>query len=299
MRPKRTRQVGLGRVHRWASSAGERVASTASLALVVAGVLLILAPVASASTTLIGSGSSAAQPYMLKLFKGYTQSHAGISFRYNPDGGNAGVQDVQAGRSQFAINTRPPLPSDSGTTYFKLFLDGLCMAENPSNSLSDISLSQLKNIFLGTDTTWSQIPGSSLGSATIDPVGRNSSAGQYTFFQQAVLGGQTQSSNVFQASSDGLVAIHVKNDTNAIGYVGLAHSGAGSGVKKLTIGGVPCDDAHIKNESYPLFRYDWGVVPSHNPSVQVEKFFNWVRTSHQAGQILQAAGAVPAFNQGF
>jgi phosphate transport system substrate-binding protein len=254
---------------------------------------------AAQATTLIGSGSSAAQPYMLKLFRGYSQIHSSINFRYNPDGGNAGVQDVQAGRSQFAINTRPPLPSDSGTTYFKLFLDGLCIADNPSNSLSDISMSQLKNIFLGTDTAWNQIPGSNQGSATIDPIGRNSSAGQYTFFQQAVLGGQTQSSNVFQASSDGLVAVHVKNDKHAIGYVGLAHSGSGSGVKKMTIGGVSCDDAHIKNESYPLFRYDWGVIPTHNPSTQVEKFFGWVRTSHKAGQIIKSAGAVPAFNQGF
>ena len=277
-----------------------RAGQLISLAGVLTGALLALTPNALASTTtLIGSGSSAAQPYMLKLFRGYSQAHPSINFRYNPDGGNAGVQDVQAGRSQFAINTRPPLPSDGGTTYFKLFLDGLCIAENPANQLSDISLSQLKNIFLGTDTTWNQVPGSGLGSATIDPVGRNSSAGQYTFFQQAVLGGQTQSSNVFQASSDGLVAIHVKNDNNAIGYVGLAHSGAGSGVKKLTVGGIPCDDAHIKNESYPLFRYDWGVVPTHNPSVQVEKFFDWVRTSHKAGQILQGAGAVPAFNQGY
>ena len=267
--------------------------------LATAGASLALAPLASASTTLIGSGSSAAQPYMLKLFRGYSQIHSNINFRYTGDGGNAGVQDVQAGRSQFAINTRPPLPSDSGTTYFKLFLDGLCIAVNPSNHLSDISLSQLKNVFLGTDTTWNQIPGSNLGSATIDPVGRNASAGQYTFFAQAVLGGQTQSSNVFQASSDGLVAIHVKNDNNSIGYVGLAHSGSGSGVKKLTIGGVACNDAQIKRENYPLFRYDWGVVPTHNPSVQVEKFFDWVRTSHKAGQILQSAGAVPAFNQGF
>lgn len=266
---------------------------------VIAGVFLGLAPAASASTTLIGSGSSGAQPYMLKLFAGYSQIHHNITFRYNPDGGNAGVQDVQAGRSEFAINTRPPLPSDGGTTYFKLFLDALCIAVNPSNHLSNISTSQLKNIFLGTDTTWNQIPGSGLGHATIDPVGRNSSAGAYTFFQQAVLDGATQSSNVFQASSDGLVAIHVKDDKDSIGYVGLAHSGSGSGVKKVAVNGIACDDSEIRSENYPLFRYDWGVLPTKDPNTQVEEFFDWVRTSHKAGEILQAAGAVPAFNQGF
>jgi phosphate transport system substrate-binding protein len=256
--------------------------------------MLAFAPAASA-LTLFGSGSSAAQPYMLKLFKGYSKLHRGVRFSYNPNGGNAGVQDVQAGRTEFAIQTRPPLPSDSGTTYFKLFLDGLCLAVNPSNSLSDISLSQTKNIFLGTDTNWSQVPGSNL-SSTIDPVGRNSTAGLYTFFQQAVLGGQTQSSNVRQAPSDGLVAVDVHQDPNAIGYIGLAHSGAGSGVKKLNVGGVPCDTAHIKNESYPLFRYTWAVLPTSHPNIQVEKFLDWVRVSHKAGRIIAAAGAVPTFN---
>ena len=93
-----------------------------------------------------------------------------------------------------------------------------------------------------------------------------------------MLGGKTQASNVNPLTSDGLVATDVSRDANSIGYIGLSHSGTGSGVKKLTIGHVPCDAAHIKNESYPLFRYDWGVLPTSRPNVQVEKFFDWVRT---------------------
>ncbi len=68
-------------------------------------------PAAAGAVTLTGSGSSAAQPYMLELFKGYSKLHHSIKFKYIADGGNAGVKDVQAGRSEFAINTRPPLPS--------------------------------------------------------------------------------------------------------------------------------------------------------------------------------------------
>ena len=267
------------------------------IGLITAAGALAIAPAANA-VTLFGSGSSAAQPYMQKLFTGYSRSHRGIGFRFNPNGGNAGVQDVQAGRTQFAIQSRPPLPSDSGTTYFKLFLDGLCIAVNPANSLSTVSVSQLKDVFTGVDTNWSQVPGSTF-TTTIDPVGRNSSAGTYTFFQQAVLGGQTQSSNVHQTASDGLVAVAVKQDQNAIGYVGLAHSGAGSGVKRLTVAGIPCDDAHIKSEQYPLFRYIWGVLPTAHPNVNVERFLDWVRTSNAAGRIISQAGAVPAFNKGF
>jgi phosphate transport system substrate-binding protein len=263
----------------------------------VTAVIPALAAVPAQATTLVGSGSSAAQPYMLKLFKAYSATqHGKIRFKYNGNGGNAGVQDVQAHRSQFAVQTRPPLRSDSGTVYVKLFLDGLCIAVNPSNHLSNASIGQVKDIFLATDTNWSQLVGSGL-STTIAPIGRNSSAGLYTFFQQAVLGGKTQASNVLQETSDGLVATTVHGDPNAIGYVGLAHSGAADGVKNLTINGIPCDQAHIKNERYPLFRYVWGVFPISHPSIQVEKFFDWVRTSKAAGGIINRAGAVPAFNK--
>src|SRR3984885_1471193 len=206
-----------------------RLRGLVALAAVIPVVAL---PATAGATTLFGSGSSAEQPILNVLFRAYNRLHKSVRFNYLPDGGNAGVQDVQAGRRLFAINTRPPLPSDAGTTYFKLFLDGLCVAVNPSNSLSNLTVAQTKDIFTGLFTNWSQVGGSNL-TTTIDPIGRNSAAGSYTFFQQAILGNQTQSSNVAQETSDGLVATTVSKDPNAIGYIGLAHSGKGSGVKKV------------------------------------------------------------------
>lgn len=256
---------------------------------------LLAVPAAAGAVTLTGSGSSAAQPYMLELFKGYSKLHRNVHFRYVADGGNAGVKDVQQGRSEFAINTRPPEPSDAGTTYVKLFLDGLCLDVNSSNSISDVSLTSLKNIFLGVDNNWSQVGGSNLTS-TIDPIGRNSAAGQYTFFQQAVLGGATQASNVQQDTSDGLVQVGIEHDPNSIGYVGLAHS-VGSGEKSVAIDGVGCNAANIRNKSYPLFRYDWAVIPTSHPNSRVEAFLAWVRESKAAGKIINRAGAVAAFNR--
>jgi phosphate transport system substrate-binding protein len=270
-----------------------RIRGVAALAVLIPAVAL---PASAGATTLFGSGSSAEQPILNVLFRAYNRLHSSIRFNYLPDGGNAGVQDVQAGRRLFAVNTRPPLPSDAGTTYYKLFLDGLCVDANPQNSLSNLTVAQTKDIFTGVYTNWGQVGGSNL-STTIDPIGRNSAAGSYTFFQQAILGNQTQSANVTQETSDGLVATTVSKDPNAVGYIGLAHSGKGSGVKKLTLNGVSCSQANIKNETYPMFRYIWGVLPTNGASRTVEKFFDWIRTSKQAGQIINRAGAVAAFNK--
>jgi phosphate transport system substrate-binding protein len=266
------------------------------VAAALAAVSVVSAPAAAeAKTTLVGSGTSVAEPYLRALFAGYHKVRPSVRFIYTANGGNSGVKDVQQGRSAFAGNTRPPLPSDSGTTYRQLFLDGLCVDVNSANSLSNLTLGQTADIFLANITNWNQIPGSGLNT-TIAPIGRDATAGTYTFFQSAVLGGKTQSSNVNAVASDGLVANAVSHDPNAIGYVGFAHS-KGSGLKTLKLNGVACSPKYVKNQSYPLSRYVWFVTPSDNPNPEALRFAKWIRTSVAAGKILKKAGAVPAFNR--
>jgi phosphate transport system substrate-binding protein len=257
--------------------------------------LLLLVPASAGAQTLIGSGSSVAQPYLQALFAGYHRVNPRIQFLYTADGGNAGVKDVQAGRSQFAAQSRPPLPSDAGTTYIKLFLDGLCVYVNPQNKLTNISIPELSDIFTGVRTSWSQVPGSALNT-TIDAVGRDSTAGTFTFFTAAVLNGQTQGSNVNTLASDGLVANAVKQDPSAIGYAGLARS-KDPGLKKVSLAGVACAPQFIKTLKYPLSRFLWLVLPTASPDLDVQKFADWVRTSIPAGEIITKGGAVPAFNK--
>ena len=267
---------------------------TKRMALGTALVLLLVAPASAGATTLIGSGSTAAQPYFEALFQGYKKVNPSIQFLYTGDGGNSGVKDVQNGKSQFAGQSRAPLPSDGGTTYIQLFADGLCIDVNPANSLSSISSTTLANIFEGTATNWGQIPGSNLGT-TIDAYGRDSTAGTFTFFTSAILLGATQGTNVTTEGSDGLVANAVKQDNNGIGYAGLAYQGAG--LKSLTVNGLACDDANIKAQTYPLSRFIWLVVPATNPNPDALAFANWVQTSAAAGQIISQVGGVPVTNK--
>ncbi|MCW2991453.1 MAG: ABC-type phosphate transport system periplasmic component-like protein [Solirubrobacterales bacterium] len=244
---------------------------------------------------LIGSGSSVAEPYLRALYAGYHKVNPKIHFIFTANGGNAGVKDVQQGRSAYATNTRPPLPSDSGTTYRQMFLDGLCVDVNTANKLANLSIGELADIYLGRQTNWSAFPTSGL-STTIAAVGRDSTAGTYTFFQSAVLNGKTQSSNVNAVGTDGLVANAVAQDPNAIGYVGFSHS-KGPSLRTLTLNGVACAPKYVKNQTYPLSRYVWFVTPSDNPDPDALKFVKWARTSKAAGRILKKAGAVPAFNK--
>src|SRR4029077_2873780 len=121
-----------------------------TLAVSVGALLALAGPASSAiaSTTLIGSGSVAAEPVLRPLFARYEKLSRGkVHSLSTANGGNAGVADVQSGKSQFAGQARPPLPSDAGTTYIKLYLDGLCIDVHPSNSVNNLSIPQLADIY--------------------------------------------------------------------------------------------------------------------------------------------------------
>jgi len=270
-----------------------------SLAIAGLALLGLAVPASAGAQTLIGSGSVAAQPILQALFATYTKEvNHKIHFVYTADGGNAGVKDVQNGTSQFAGQARTPLPSDAGTTYIKMFLDGLCIDVNPKNKLSNITIQQIHDIYRGLITNWSSIPGSGLDT-TIDPVGRDTNGGTYNFFLQAVLNNELPSSNVNALTADGLVVNAVKQDPTAIGYDGLAWQGKGQ--KALKVNGVPCEASKISVDplKYPLSRYLFLVLPGDGSSSPpaLQKFIDWARTSPRAGEVILKAGGVPAFNK--
>src|SRR3954449_2969190 len=251
-------------------------------------------PTAASATTLIGSGSVAAQPVLLALFDTYHKKvNKKIDFVYTANGGNAGVKDVQAGRSQFAGQARAPLPSDGGTTYVKAYLDGLCILVNKANSLHTLTLKQLGDVYSGHLTDWSTFPGSKL-TGTIDPYGRDANGGTYTFFTQAVLGGNPPASNVNALGSDGLVANAVKQDKYAIGYDGLAYTKL---LRPIKLNGIACNHANVASEKYPLSRYIYFVIPTTGVDSKVAKFIDWARTSAAAGKVINNSGGVSVFNK--
>jgi phosphate transport system substrate-binding protein len=270
-----------------------------TLAISAVALVALALPASAGAVTLIGSGSVAAQPVLQALFTTYTKEvNHKVHFVYTANGGNAGVKDVQNGTSQFAGQARTPLPSDAGTTYIKMFLDGLCIDVNPKNKLKNITIQQTHDIYRGLLTNWSQLAGSGLAT-TIDPVGRDTNGGTYNFFLQAVLNNELPASNVNALTADGLVVNAVKTDPNAIGYDGLAWQGKGQ--KALKVNGVPCEASKISVEplKYPLSRYLFLVLPGDGSGISpaLAKFIDWARRDALAGEVIAKAGGVPAFNK--
>src|ERR1700742_5214888 len=162
------------------------------------------------------------------------------------------------------------------------------MDVNPKNKLTNVSIESLHDIYRGLITNWSQVPGSGL-TTTIDPVGRDTNGGTYTFFLESVLNNELPASNVNALTADGLVVNAVKQDPTATGYAGLAWQKRG--IKPVKVEGIKCEAKNISVEplKYPLSRYIFLVLPTSNPSPAITKFADWARKNAEAGEIINKA----------
>jgi hypothetical protein len=65
------------------------------------------------------------------------------------------------------------------------------------------------------------------------------------------------------------------------------------------VNGIACESKNISVEplKYPLSRYIFLVLPTENASPAVQKFATWARSNAEAGEVINKAGGVAAFNK--
>lgn len=116
--------------------------------------------------------------------------------------------------------------------------DGIALVVNPANPVEELTMEQLKKIFTGALTDWSQVSGAK-GSFIL--LSRESSSGTYVFFQEHVLKKEDYTVQARLMPATSAIIQAVAEDANAIGYVGLGYAlEAGNKVKVLR---VKADDA--------------------------------------------------------
>ena len=173
--------------------------------------------------------------------------------------------------------------------------DGIAVIVNPANPITDLTLSQLKDIYTGTTTDWAQVGGAS---GKILLLSRESSSGTYVFFQEHVLqkADFAPGARLMPATSTILQA--VEGDAFAIGYVGLGYAReAAAKVKVLPIKAdqnapavMPSAET-VRNGSYSISRPLYFYVAEPIPQA-VQNFIDFC-LGPQGQKIVQEIGYVP------
>jgi phosphate transport system substrate-binding protein len=230
---------------------------------------------AIAKPTITLSGSTSVAPLASKLAKAYVKKHK-VQFKILQGGSDIGVSDVSHGRVTLGMSSRDPLPSDPGGLVFnRIARDGICVATNPKNPISNLSQAQIQGIFSGSVRSWSQVPGAKV-SGTIDLIVRNAASGTQDAFQNIFMGQNLRvSPSASQKPSNGRVQQSISSDRNAIGYVDFNFT---SGLHTVPYKGVSCSLRNAKSGQYGGVRNFW-LVSRGKAKGAAASWLKWIKGS--------------------
>lgn len=158
-------------------------------------------------------------------------------------------------------------------------MDGIAVVVNKSNPISKLSKKEVKNIFNGKISDWSQVGGKP---GKIVVVSRDTSSGTFEAFGVLVMDNQKVRPDALMQASNQAVGQTIAQTPSAIGYVGLGFLSAD--IKALEIDGVmPSKETVLSGEypvTRPLFMYSNG-----KPQGMVKEYLDFVKSKKGQGLV--------------
>lgn len=113
------------------------------------------------SGTVKVSGSSSVTPVMEKLKEAYEAVNSDVSIEIQESDSSTGMSDVAAGTSDIGMASRDLKDSETsqGLTSTEIAKDGIAVIVNKDNKTEALTTEQVKQIFTGKITSWSEIEG--------------------------------------------------------------------------------------------------------------------------------------------
>ncbi len=243
---------------------------------------------AALSGNVAAGGSTSMKNVIAALTEGFAEVEPGVTVSYDPTGSGAGItgaadKTLDIGLSSRALKDDEKADVD-GTT---IALDGIAIIVNNASKVEDLTVDQLKQMFTGEVTNWSEVGGDD---GEIVLIGREAGSGTRDGFE-SIVDVKDSCKYAQELTATGAVISAVEANPLAIGYASL--SAVGGTVKMVTVGGVECSEETVKDGSYEVQRpFVFVTNKSVTLSEQAQAFFDFA-TSADAADLIRTAGAVP------
>jgi phosphate transport system substrate-binding protein len=155
--------------------------------------------------------------------------------------------------------------------------------------VTNITMQQLKDIYMGKITNWKEIGGPD---RKIVVISRDSSSGTYEVWHEKVLKKERVFPGALLQASNGAVAQAVANNKNAIGYIGLGY--VDNSVKGLMVDRIRGSEETTLNGTYPISRPLYMFTPGW-PKGDTVNFINYVTHPEKGQKLVRATGFVPLY----
>jgi phosphate transport system substrate-binding protein len=230
---------------------------------------------AALSGNVATGGSTSMKNVIAALTEGFAEVEPGVTVSYDPTGSGAGItgatdKTLDIGLSSRALKDDEKADVD-GTT---IALDGIAIIVNNASKVEDLTVDQLKQMFTGEITNWSEVGGDD---GEIVLIGREAGSGTRDGFE-SIVDVKDSCKYAQELTATGAVISAVEANPLAIGYASL--SAVGDTVKMVTVGGVECSEETVKDGSYEVQRpFVFVTNKSVTLSEQAQAFFDFATSA--------------------
>jgi phosphate transport system substrate-binding protein len=232
------------------------------------------------------AGSTAFQPFAEKLAGQYMSIHPDASITIQGGGSAVGIQSALSGASNIGMADLIKLPPEAkALASFQVARDGIVMIVNPKNTVSNLTIDQIRDIYNGKIKNWKAVGGND---HSITVISREAGSGTRSSYEDIIKNISLIREAVVQ-DSNGTVRETVANDVNAIGYI--SHGVINNRIKPLTVNGIECTPQEIAKNRYVLVRPIF-LLTKGAPGERAKSFIDYI-LSKDGQNTIRVSGLIP------
>jgi phosphate transport system substrate-binding protein len=224
-----------------------------------------------------------------------------VSVEISGGGSGTGITALIAKQVDVAQASRAMKPSEWDQAIaagldpveFKVAVDGIAIITHQSNTVSNLTIAQLRGIYNGTITNWNQVGGPDLPIALY---GRQSTSGTYAYFQEHVLLNGAYDVGMNQMTGNAAIVQAVQLNEGGMGYVGIGYVSSASGINVLDIkkddsspAFSPLDKDAVLSGQYNIARYLY-LYTAQNPEGAIWQWLNWILDANRGQKVAEQIG---------
>jgi len=238
-------------------------------------------------------GSTTVLPIAQASAEAYMEKHPDADIMVRGGGSGTGIAALIDNATDIANSSRPMKTKEMKQAREKgvnpvgtvIALDGIAVIVHKSNPINDITIDDLKKIYTGKMTNWSNLG----GKGNIVVISRDAASGTFEVFNEKVLTGAKLTESALMQASNLEIARTVEQTPGGIGYVGLGY--ISDKVKVLKVNGVTPSEQTVRNGSYPLARPLY-MYTNGAPKGLAKSFIDFI-LSNEGEKIVRDNGFVP------
>ena len=266
---------------------------TAILVLMTA--VLALSGAASAQKIQI-DGSTTVGPIADAFAEAFKTLHPNCALTISKTGSGDGVASLIDNRCDIAMSSRFMKEAEFKNAVNNgvlpvahvIAMDGVCVVLHPSNPVLELTVEQVRDIYTGKITNWSQVGGVN---RPIVVISRDTSSGTYESFNELVMKKEKMADNVEYVNSNPQAHARVRSTEAAIGYVGLGF--LDRYVKAIKLDGVAPTRQTIARGLFPVSRPLYLFTNGYPVLGSMRHVFVTFHLTEQGQEIIESKGFVP------